>query len=132
MEKLWHHSGNPMHLAIVALGALLAIACLENSGSDDDATGGGIARCRAICVDSRDCPGADPSLDCTTYCYDLDRIIVAGACRTRFNTLLDCDETLENICTESDDCDAELSDYLSCINAYCDDHAEECADVFGT
>jgi hypothetical protein len=121
-----------MRLATVAVSALLALGCFQASGDDEDDAGeGSIARCRAICQASRSCPQADPNVDCTTHCYGLDRIIVAGACRTRFNALLDCDEALDDICTESVDCSEELTDYGSCIDAYCDEHVAECEDVFG-
>jgi hypothetical protein len=120
-----------MRLALVTATALLVIGCFEASGDDDDASRGDIARCRAICQASKECPLVDPDLDCTTRCYELDRIVVAGACRTRFSALLDCDEELDDICTERVDCDEELTDYGSCVDAYCADHMAECEDVFG-
>jgi hypothetical protein len=119
-----------MRLAIITMSALLAMGCFEASG-DDDASQGDIARCRMICQASKECPLSNPDRDCTTHCYELDRIIVAGACRTRFDALLDCDETLDDICTESVNCGDELRDYGSCIEAYCADHMAECEDVFG-
>ena len=120
-----------MRFAFITVSALLATSCFEASGDDDDASQGDIARCRAICQASKECPLADPDRDCTTYCYELDRIIVAGACRTRFKTLLDCDEALEDVCTEAVDCSGEFGDYVSCIDAYCADHGAECEDIFG-
>jgi hypothetical protein len=119
-----------MRFAFITVSALFAMGCFE-AGDDDDTSGGDIARCRTICEASKECPTSDPELDCTTRCYELDRIVVAGACRTRFDALLDCDEALVDICTEGVDCDEELADYSSCVEEYCADHVAECEDVFG-
>jgi len=118
---------------LVSLIALLALCHLEacESSGEERAGEGDIARCRVLCEKQKSCPGADADRNCTTYCVDLDSIIIGGRCRVRYELLLDCDEALGDVCDGPTECDTALDDYDTCISTYCSDHAEQCADVFG-
>jgi hypothetical protein len=117
-------------VSLVALLALCHLEACETSGGEA-ASEGDIARCRVLCENQKSCPGADADKTCTTYCIDLDSIIVGGHCRVRYELLLDCDEALGDICEASTECKTELDDYDTCISTYCSDHTEQCADVVG-
>jgi hypothetical protein len=122
-----------MRHLLVSLIALLALSHLEacQTSGDEGATEGDIARCRGLCENKKSCPDADADRNCTTYCIDLDSIIVGGRCRIRYGLLLDCDEALADICDAPTECVTELGDYDTCISTYCSDHTDQCANVSG-
>jgi hypothetical protein len=116
-----------LFVGLLALLALCHLGACESS-HDEGATDGDIARCRALCENKKSCAGADPDRTCTTYCINLDRIIVGGRCRIRYGLLLDCYEALDDLCDAPTECEAELGDYGTCVDTYCSERTEQCAD----
>lgn len=114
-------------IGLIALLALSHLGACETTSGDEGGAEGDIARCRVLCENKKSCSGADSDRNCTTYCINLDPIIVGGRCRIRYGLLLDCNEALADLCDAPTECETERGDYDTCVNTYCSDRTEQCA-----
>ena len=89
----------------------------------------GCARdCEDICEDTKDCVGADKSIDCAASCDDARELNEAAGCEDQYDSYLNCTSEAEDVCTVGDSCESEANKWNACLVDFCsqDDRPKEC------
>jgi hypothetical protein len=80
----------------------------------------GCARdCEDICEDTKDCVGADESIDCAASCEDRRELNEKAGCEDQYDAYLNCTSESDDVCTAGDSCESEANKWNACLVDYC-------------
>jgi hypothetical protein len=104
--------------ALVVLVSLPAGAAGLAAGCNSSANPESTSVCANNCDVSNNCLGAT-IVDCASKCSDDASLNMASGCTTPYNAEQTCVADLSDPCTSTSPCSKQLSDYTSCIQAFC-------------
>jgi hypothetical protein len=118
------------------LGTLLGIASLvcavgciddfDNAGDGQFSSG---PSCTSLCERGQDCPGVSNEVDCADSCDELESEARRAGCGDEFDDFLSCVADISDACSTSlDECENESWEYSACMERYCNDNYEFCAE----
>jgi hypothetical protein len=84
--------------------------------------------CEDNCEDTKDCVGADKSIDCAANCEEARELNEDAGCEDEYDSYLNCTNQTDDICTAGDSCESEANKWNDCLVKYCSDpeNTEKC------
>jgi hypothetical protein len=84
------------------------------------ALGTGCARdCEDLCEDTKECVGADKSIDCPKNCDEVRELNEDAGCEDAYDEYLNCTSDSQDVCTVGDSCETEANKWNRCLVEYC-------------
>jgi len=77
--------------------------------------------CVAYCNDAKECPDADVSVNCEDLCATQKANGEAQNCLAEYDDLIECQTSLDDVCTPGDQCTDKQTAYDDCVAAACAD-----------